>query len=121
MKPHKFRNLKVWQRAIELVESVYKATSTFPKEELFGLISHIKRSVISIPSNIAEGSAKSLEKDFNRFLEISLGSCYELETHLTLANRLEMLETEGYNKLIFDVHEVQKMITGLSKSLTTNI
>ena len=121
MKAHNFRNLKVWQRAIELVESIYKATSTFPKEELFGLISQIKRSSVSIPSNIAEGSAKSSEKDFNRFLEISLGSCYELETQLTLANRLKMLETDDYYKLIIEVHEVQKMISGLSKSLKSKI
>lgn len=121
MKSHNFRNLKVWQLSMELVEEVYKVTSQFPKEELFGLTSQLKRSAVSVPSNIAEGSAKSSEKDFSRFLEISMGSSCELETQLILAQRLGMLSEESLNSLITQLHEVQKMVTGLAKSLTSNI
>ena len=73
-----FKNLKVWQKGIELVINVYKDSMKFPKEELYGLTSQIRRSAVSIPSNIAEGSGRNSDKEFNRFLDISLGSSFEL-------------------------------------------
>ena len=120
MKNHNFRNLKVWQISMDMVKEVYQNTAAFPKEEIFGLTSQICRCAVSVPSNIAEGSAKSSQKDFARFLEISLGSSCELETQLILACELKMLTQEKLDVLVIKLHEVQKMLTGLSKSLTSN-
>lgn len=117
MKHHNFRNLKVWQLAIELVKEVYLHTNSFPEQEKFGLSSQIRRSAVSVPSNIAEGSAKSSEKDFNPFLEMSLGSSFELETQLLIAKELNLLKEEAFSDIEFKLHEVQRMIVGLTKSL----
>lgn len=79
-----FKNLKVWQKGIKLVVDIYKTSKKFPQEELYGLTSQMRRSAISVPSNIAEGCGRNSDKDFNRFLEISLGSSFELENKLLL-------------------------------------
>ena len=121
MKSHNFRNLKVWQQAMDLVTDVYKHSASFPKEEMFGLTAQIRRSAVSVPSNIAEGSAKSSEKDFARFLEISMGSSFEVETQLIIANRLNMLSSQDFELLLAKLQEIQRMITGLSKSLTSSL
>jgi four helix bundle protein len=112
-----FKNLKVWQRGIDLVVNTYSKIEHFPKEELFGLTSQIKRSAISIPSNIAEGSGRGTDKDFNRFLDIALGSSFELETQLIIANRLKFLNDNDYSSLAKQLDEEQKMIIGLQKKL----
>lgn len=112
-----FKNLKVWQKGIDLVVSVYKTSKEFPKEELYGLTNQIKRSAVSIPSNIAEGSGRRTDKDFNRFLDIALGSSFELETQLIIAQKLEFLSNQDFDELNHKVIESQKMITGLQKSL----
>ena len=112
-----FKNLKVWQKGIELVVKVYRSSMSFLKEELYGLTSQIKRSAISIPSNIAEGSGRGTDKDFNRFLDIALGSSYELETQLIIAKELEFLSQEDFSKISASLDEEQRMITGLQKSL----
>lgn len=112
-----FKNLKVWQRGIELVVDVYKKTNNFPNEELYGLTSQIKRSAISIPSNIAEGAGRGSNKEFSRFLDISLGSSFELETQIILAHELEFITDNDFNTLTDKVQEEQKMITGLQKSI----
>jgi len=112
-----FKNLKVWQNGIELVINIYKETEVFPKEEIYGLTSQIKRSAISIPSNIAEGSGRGTDKDFHRFLDVALGSSFELETQLIIANRLKFLTNERFSTLNEQLGEEQKMIIGLQKSL----
>ena len=112
-----FKNIKVWQRGIELVVDVYKKTNNFPNEELYGLTSQIKRSAISIPSNIAEGSGRGSKKDFNRFLDISLGSSFELETQLILAKKLEFINDDDFATINQQLDQEQKMIIGLQKSL----
>ena len=112
-----FKNLKVWSNGIELVVDVYKETERFPKEEIYGLTGQIKRSAVSIPSNIAEGAGRNSRKDFNRFLDVALGSSFELETQLIIANRLKYLDDENFLKLNQQIDEEQKMITGLQKSL----
>ena len=112
-----FKNLKVWQRGIKIVVDVYKKVNHFPKDELFGLTSQIKRSAISIPSNIAEGSGRGTDKEFNRFLDIALGSSFELETQLIIAHELEFLSDESFLHLNKELDEEQKMIVGLQKSL----
>jgi len=112
-----FKNLKVWEKGIHLVVNIYKKIEEFPKEELYGLTSQIKRSAISIPSNIAEGSGRGSDKDFNRFLDISLGSSFELETQLIIANRLRFLNEADFSALSEQLDEEQKMIIGLQKKL----
>lgn len=112
-----FKNLKIWQKGIELVVNVYKDSMKFPKEELYGLTSQIRRSAVSIPSNIDEGSGRNSDKEFNRFLDISLGSSFELETQLIIAHELEFLSDTTFEDLNNKVIEEQKMITGLKRSL----
>lgn len=110
-----FKRLKTWQKGIKLVVDIYKTSRIFPKEELYGLTSQMRRSAISIPSNIAEGSGRGTDKDFNRFLDVALGSSFELETQLIIANRLKFLNDNDYSSLAGQLDEEQKMIIGLQK------
>lgn len=112
-----FKKLKTWQKGIKLVVDIYKTSQTFPKEELYGLTSQMRRSAISIPSNIAEGAGRNSDKDFNRFLDISLGSSFELETQVIIAKELEFLSDIEFHDLTEKIQEEQKMITGLQRSL----
>ncbi|MFT5913605.1 MAG: four helix bundle protein [Bacteroidia bacterium] len=114
---NQFKNLKVWQRSVEIAVDTYKATKSFPNEEKFGLTSQINRSAVSTPSNIAEGAGRNTSKDFNQFLGIAQGSAFELYTQLLIANKVDLLENEKFDKLSNDLDEVQKMIFGLKKSL----
>lgn len=113
MKSHS--DLKVWQESMSLVEDVYKITQSFPKEELFGLTSQIRRCAVSIPSNIAEGAGRKGEKEWVRFLYIALGSMSELDTQYQIAVRLKYTnsETEIENKIKF----IRIMLTKLINSL----
>ena len=111
---HNFRELKIWQKGIELVKHLYVLTEGLPNNEKFGLISQMQRCAVSIPSNIAEGSGRTTTKEFAHFLRISLSSSFELETQLILSNELYKLETK---KLIEEINELQKMIVGFRKSL----
>lgn len=108
-----FKNLKVWQKGIKMVAEIYNKTLSFPKEELYGLTSQIRRSAVSIPSNIAEGSGRNSDKEFNRFLDISLGFSFELETQIIIAHELNFLSDDEFSDLIVQIQEQQKMITGL--------
>ena len=112
-----FKNLKVWQSGVDLVVDIYKSIENFPKDEVYGLTGQIKRSAISIPSNIAEGAGRNSDKDFNRFLDVALGSSFELETQLTIANKLNFLNDERFSQLDSKLDEEQKMLIGLQKSL----
>ena len=114
---HNFRDLKIWQEAMQIVKSVYVLTSQLPKDEKFGLISQINRSSVSIPSNIAEGSGRTSNKEFMHFLNISLSSSFELETQLILSNELFNIEIKNTLKKI---NELQKMIVGFKKTLDLN-
>ena len=108
-----FRTLNVWHKAHELTLTVYKATKQFPKEELYGLTSQIRRASSSIPANIAEGCGKNSNADFSRFLQIAFGSASEVEYHLLLARDLEMLDAEEYGQLESKVLEVKRMLASL--------
>lgn len=112
---HNFRQLNIWKDARSLVKDVYLLTSRFPSDEKFGLKSQINRCAISVPSNIAEGSARGTNKDFSHFLRISLGSLFEMETQLLLAVDLGMVEDseELFQKVIM----LQKMISNFIKTL----
>ena len=108
-----FRDLKVWQKAHQLVLAAYKATSHFPKREMFGLTSQIRRCSASIPSNIAEGCGKRGNAEFGRFLHIAMGSASELEYQFLLAHDLAFLEQGEYDRLESAVTEVKRMLAAL--------
>ncbi len=115
---NKFKDLVVWQKAMELTDAVYKLTANFPADERFGLTSQIRRSVVSIPSNIAEGAGRGTKGEFKQFLMIALGSSYELETQIILSSRLiHNIVEPMWPEVVDKINEVQKMILGLHKSL----
>ena len=115
MSTHK--DLIVWEKSIEFVTEVYKITSTFPSEEKFGLVSQLRRASVSIPSNIAEGAARSHDKEFIQFLSISLGSASEIETQLIIALNLNFISEDMFNELNLENMEIKKMLSGLIKSI----
>lgn len=114
------KDLKVWHKSIDLVTQVYALSSGFPQEEVYGLTSQIRRSAISIPSNIAEGSSRNSVKSFSHFLDIALGSLSELETQIIIAYNLKYIDEETINPLLDCIGEIGKMIGGLKRSLRTN-
>lgn len=111
------KELKVWQKGIELVKMIYSATDSFPKTELFGLTSQIRRSAVSIPSNIAEGAGRNSEKELIHFLYITLGSASELETQIIIAKELSFLEKDKSNEIQERILEIIKMTSSLVKSI----
>jgi four helix bundle protein len=108
MKIHK--DLEVWKKSMELVENIYRLTCKFPKNEQYGLISQMRRSAVSIPSNIAEGAARNSHREFIQFLYISLGSLSEIETQLSLAQRLSYVRD---GEILTDIDQIRKMTAGL--------
>jgi four helix bundle protein len=114
---HNFKNLNIWKLAIELASHIYILTDTYPKNEEFGLKSQIRRCSVSVASNIAEGSSRSSDKDFNRFLEISLGSLYELQTQIIISANRNYFEMSKLEDLENKITELQRMISGFQKNL----
>ena len=114
---HNFRELNIWKKSLDLTKLVLNETKSFPEDEKYGLISQINRSAISIPSNIAEGSGRTTNKDFSRFSDIAKGSSYELETQLIISFEMEYLSQEKFDKLIEHLNEVQKMLRGFQKTI----
>ena len=114
---HKFRNLRVWQRSMSFVTEVYQLTQVFPKHELFGLTSQLRRAALSIPLNIAEGSGGNSSKEFARFLSIALKSTYETMTAIELSQRLGYSQQIQCEPLLDEADQIAAMITGLSKSI----
>ncbi len=115
------KELKIWNKAIDLTVDVYKATSNFPTDERFGLISQLRRAAVSISSNIAEGAGRNSTKEFNNFLGIANGSSFELHTQLVIANRLGMLTVEILEPLLAQIDELQKMTYGFQQMLDKKI
>lgn len=112
-----YQDLQVWQKAMDMVDEVYKLTQKFPQEERFGLISQLRRSAVSIPSNIAEGSSRRSTKEFIRFVDIAYGSLAEVETQLLIAQRQEYVSEEEV-EIVFDAAaEIGRMLNGLFASL----
>ncbi len=103
-----------------MVEDIYVATRTFPKEELYGLTSQMRRSAVSVPSNISEGFARFHNKEYRQFLYMSLGSCAELSTQIIIASRLKYINNAKADILLYNIDEVSKMTMGLIKKLNTN-
>ncbi|WP_296149702.1 four helix bundle protein [uncultured Flavobacterium sp.] len=112
-----FRTLLIWQKSMTLVTSVYQITKSFPKEELFGLTSQLRRCSISIPSNIAEGSGRESNKEYVRFLNISVGSLFELQTQLEIAKNIDYLTQEQFNKQYEDSRQLERMLISFIKKV----
>ena len=112
-----FKELRIWQKGMDIAVNCFRLTEEFPKEEKFGLSIQITRAGVSIPSNIAEGSSRSSEKDYARFIEISMGSSYELETQLLIAQRLSYGNQSLLSQTITDVNDEQKMLMGFGSKL----
>ena len=112
-----FQDLRIWQIGIEVVKDIYILTKKFPKEELYGLTSQIRRSAISIPSNIAEGFRRYHNKEYKQFLYIALGSCAELETQIIIANELDYVNETNKSELIEKIKYICRMTVKLINKL----
>ena len=114
---HRFKNLEIWKISRILCSSIYGATKDFPQEEKFGITNQMRRASVSIPSNIAEGASRKSNKDFCRFLEIAIGSCYELETQLIISNDLGFLEQNRLEPLLAELNKVTMMTSKFISTL----
>lgn len=112
-----YRDLDIWNADIELVKDTYKLTEKFPKQETYGLVSQMRRSAISIPPNIAEGFRRYHNKEYRQFLYISLGSCAELETQISIAKELQYVEKDKETVLLEKLDHLCRMISNLIKKL----
>ena len=110
-----YKDLIVWQKSMQLVISTYKLVEQFQKSELYGLTSQMRRSAVSIPSNIAEGQLRNSKKEFIQFLSIALGSCAELSTQLELSKRLRYLTESDFERITEVIYEVMKVLHGLRR------
>ncbi len=119
MQVKSYKDLIVWQKAMDLVELVYQATKTFPKEEIYGLTNQVRRAVVSVPSNIAEGQARQSSAEFKNFLSIARGSLAEVETQLLIAMRLGYLTQEQLASIMAVHQEVSKILPALMAKLVT--
>ena len=113
MAHHNFKELKAWQKARKLVKEVYVISRSFPAEERYGLTSQLRRAMVSVPTNIAEGCGRGTDKDLAHFLDISFSSAFEVESLMILAYDLEFISEEQLNTFSIEISEVQKMIFGL--------
>ncbi len=113
-----FRELEVWKQSMDLAEEIYRITRSFPKEEMFGLTGQMRRSALSIPSNIAEGNGRMHTKEYVRFLHIALGSLLELITQIELARRLQYISPEAYRKLTIRCDGINKMLSSMIRALS---
>ena len=118
MRPH--QKLEAWAKSIDLVVEVYKASARFPKEEMYGLTSQIRRAAVSVPANIAEGAGRQSTKEFAYFVSNAQGSASELETELILAHRLGYLSETLFAQLISNLDRIGRLITGLSRHIRAN-
>ncbi len=116
-----FKDLIVWQKGIELVNEIYKVTKHFPKEELYGLTSQIRRAAISIPANIAEGWGRGTTKNYIQFLEISRGSLYELETLIIISTNQSFVDQDKCNEISIKINEIGRMLNALITKLGSKL
>ncbi len=115
VKTHK--DLEVWKKAIDLVTSIYRVTEQFPKSEQYGLVSQLRRSAVSIPSNIAEGATRNYKTEFKQFLFVALSSASELETQLIISGKLNFIDKAIETELLNELNTVSRMLQGLIKSI----
>ena len=114
---HRFKDLEIWKKSRLFCSSVYEITSKFPESEKFGLTNQLRRASVSIPSNIAEGSSRNSNKDFSRFLQITLGSAYEIETQLLIASDVKFITKEELDKLMNELNSIIKMTSKFKSTL----
>jgi len=114
---HQFKELLIWKKSRSFCSKIYSITTTFPSEEKFGIINQLRRAAVSIPSNIAEGSSRNSNKDFARFLEIAIGSAYEVETQLLISSDLGFINEENTTELINLLEEITKMTSRFRATL----
>jgi four helix bundle protein len=112
-----FRQYEVWKDSIELIKRVYRLSSQFPESEKYALLTQVRRAAISIASNIAEGASRRTELDFSRFLIMSIGSSFELETQLIIANKLDYICEDEFNEMIHELNVLQKRINQFISTL----
>lgn len=115
-----YKDLIVWQKAMDLVVLIYKVTNNFPQSEIYGLVSQMRRSAVSIPSNIAEGKVRGTKKDYRNFLLISFGSGSELETQLEISRRLNYIDEMNFIEINNILTEVMKILNVMTKKLSEN-
>ncbi len=108
-----YRDLVVWQKAMVLVTSVYRATQAFPREEMYGLVSQLRRYAVSVPSNIAEGYGRQSTGDYVRFLQVAMGSIFEMQTQLEISKNLGLLSTTAFTTLYESSREIERMLSSL--------
>ena len=113
MKVKDYKDLKVWQKGIEIVDKIYSITAKFPKEEVYGLAIQMRKAAVSIPSNIAEGFVRHHTKEYKQFLYISLGSCAELDTQLIISNRRKYVTKKDLEELTEDINHETRMLVSL--------
>ncbi|MFM2307278.1 MAG: hypothetical protein RLZZ367_1947 [Bacteroidota bacterium] len=114
---HNYRELKIWQRSINVTVDVYKVTSVFPVDERYGLTSQVRRAVVSVASNIAEGAGRNTNGEFIHFLGISIGSSFEVVTQLIIAKELQLVSEESIEPILRELDELQKMTYGFIETL----
>ena len=112
-----YKELKIWKRAVDLASLIYSLSSQFPVEERFGLTSQIRRAVVSVSSNIAEGSGRTTDKEFSRFIDIAYGSLCEIETQIKVAHKLHYIDDIDLRSHLKEINELQKMVFTFSKTL----
>lgn len=117
---HRFKDIEIWKLSRVFCSDIYKITTQFPDSEKFGLVNQLRRAAVSVPSNIAEGASRKSNKDFSRFLEISIGSMYELETQLLLSNDLGFIKELDLKQLLDKLNSIVKMTSKLKSTLTIN-
>lgn len=116
-----FRDLLIWQKSMVLVTEIYTLSNNFPKEEIYALTSQLRRSAISIPSNIAEGYGRNGNKDYLKFLNIAVASLFELQTQLEIAFNLKYINQLQFNKTHEDSREVERMISAFCRKIKTDL
>ena len=121
MKSSDYRQLKVWQKAMDLTVEIYSLVNKFPRAENYALSDQMRRSVVSIPSNIAEGQGRNSDKEFVNFLSIARGSLWELETQIEISERLHYIDSGYKNKVYEQTEEIGKMLNALANSLEQSL
>jgi four helix bundle protein len=112
-----FKELHIWQKAMLLVTEIYKLTKQFPKEEIFGLTSQVRRSAISVPSNIAEGFGRKSNKEFERFINIAIGSLFEYQTQIEIGKNINYLNEQQFNTLYEKSRELEAMMISFAQKM----
>jgi len=118
---HNFKELKIWNNAIDISVEVYQLINRFPEIEKYNLSIQMRKSAVSVPSNIAEGAGRNSNKDFLRFLSIAQGSTFELQTQLIISNKLKLITDEDFEKINDPIEELERMNWGLQKRLQSNV